>query len=343
MDQMERRQILLARQHLTAPADRLTVCGDLNGLQAQFLSCARHALATRCSQPLDGSWGEGLVKSWTIRGTMHIFREDDLPLFLHQGRDHFLRDVDRFADDPWATAERKQLFAGHILRRIGQGSATREELRSACREAGLTAEEERSVFDSWGGLLRAMSEAGMICYQVRPGKSFRRCPPFVPLAAEEARLEQARRYFTHFGPASVRDAAYYFGAPQKQVKSWLDQLPVRAEVCQGRDCFSIDDGLRDFPDVPDCILLAGFDQLMLGYDKRESVFLPREHLRGVFNLSGIVLPCVLLKGEAAARWKLSGRTCAVTPFRTLRAREKRAVEGQIRRWFPEVRQVGWEE
>lgn len=342
MDEMERRQIILSRQHLTSPAGRLTVCRDLNGLQAQFPAYARHALATRCPQPLGESWGDGLVKSWTVRGTMHLFREEDLPLFLHRGRTHFLRDVDQFTDDSRLTAERKRLLAAHILSCIDRGIAAREDLRAACRVFGMTAEEERSAFDGWGGLLRAMSEAGMICYQAGAGKAFRRCPDFTPMEAEEARLEQARRYFTHFGPATVRDAAYYFGVPQKQVKAWLEQLPVTAGACLGRDCFWIDDGRRTFPDVPDCVLLAGFDQLLLGYKKEESVFLPPEHLRRVFNLSGIVLPCVLLDGQAAARWKAAGRKCAVAPFRPLKVREKKAVEREVRRWFPETEKIVWE-
>ena len=343
MDRMERRQIILSRHHLTAPADRLTVCRDLNGLQAQFPSYARHALATRCRDRLGADWGDGLVKTWTVRGTMHILREEDLPLFLCQGRRHFLRDVDQFTDDPYASAERKRLLAAHILSCIDRGTASREDLRAACRTFGMTVEEERSVFDSWGGLLRAMSEAGMICYQAGPEKVFRRCPPFIPMEWEAAQLEQARRYFTHFGPATVRDAAYYFGVPQRQIRAWLDQLPITAEPCSGQDCFWIDDGRRDAPEVPDCVLLAGFDQLMLGYEKKESLFVAPEHLRSVFNLSGIVLPCVLLDGAAAARWKVSGGKCAVAPFRPLKAREKKAVEREIRRWFPETARIVWEE
>lgn len=343
MDIGERRQLLLARQHITEPSDRLSVCRDLNGLQAQFLSYTRHALATRSTESLGEDWGGGLVKSWTVRGTMHVFREEDLPLFLHRDRSHFLREVDRFTDDPFATLERKRLFAAHILDCIGQGSATREDLREACRGHGMTEAEERSFFDSWGGLLRAMSEAGMICYQVREEKSFRRCPDFVPMEAEAARLELARRYFTHFGPATVRDAAYYFGVSQRQVKFWLDQLPVKAENYLERDCFWIDDGRRDAPEVPDCVLLAGFDQLMLGYEKKESVFLPPEYLRGIFNLSGIVMPCVLLKGQAAGRWKVSGTKCAIAPFRSFKAREKKSAEREVRRWFPAVERIVWEE
>ena len=343
MDSRQRRQIILARQRLTAPADPEAVCRDLNGLQAQFFSYTRHGMATRCRSSLGPDWSRGLVKSWTVRGTMHLLRETDLPLFLHRDRGHFLRDVDRFADDQFADEARKRYFAQVILEGIDSGDGAREDLRLLCRRAGMTDREEEGLFNGWGGLLRAMAEAGMICYQPREEKVFRRCPPFTPMDLEAAELELALRYFAHFGPATVRDAAYYFHVSQNQVRVWLDELPVEAVSWEGRDCFFLDDGRRDFPDVPDCVFLAGFDQLMLGYEKKESVFLPQEHLRGIFNRSGIVLPCLLLDGQATGQWKVSGKACAVTPFRTLKTREKKAAEREVRRWFPAVERVTWEE
>lgn len=341
MEQQERRQMILARQHLTDPADRLTVCQDLNGLQAQFLSYTRHAMATRCTEPLGEDWGQGLAKTWTVRGTMHVIRETDLSLFIHEDRRHFLRDVDRFADDPRSSAQRKEFFAAHILACIDRGTATRDALRESCRNCGMTAEEEESLFDSWGGLLRAMSESGQICQEVREQKMYRRCPPFSPMSRDSAMLEQARRYFTHFGPAAIRDAAYYFGCPQRQVRGWLDLLPIQSVSCRGEDCFWVDDGRRDFPDIPDCILVAGFDQLMLGYEKKTSLFLAPEHLRGVFTLSGIVLPCVLLAGEAAAKWKRTGQRVELMAFRSISTTEKQVTEREILRWFPEIRGITW--
>lgn len=342
MEERERRQILLARQHVTEPSDKLTALRDLNGVQAQFPSYARHGLALRCREPLGADWGDGLVKSWTIRGTMHVFREADLPLFLHRGRTHYLREVDRFVDDEFASRERKEHFAQVILDLVDRGVTGREELRSACFARGMTEGEERSFFNSWGGLLRAMCEEGLLCYAAGADRTFRRCPAFTPMDRDAARLELLRRYFTHFGPATVKDAAYYFGCPQRDVKGMLDRLPVERVTCGGRECFFMDDGRRDFPEIPDCALLAGFDQLLLGYDKKESVFLSSEYIHGIFSLSGIVMPAVLLDGQVAGRWKVSGKRCTVTPFRTLTAKEKRAVDREVRRWFPAVGTIAYE-
>lgn len=93
----------LAVQHLLALADTQTVTKDLCGLQAQFLSHALHGLAIRTGEVN----ADGLIKSWTNRGTMHLFSVEDLPLFLNEGRSHFLRPVDTMASDSYIGAARK--------------------------------------------------------------------------------------------------------------------------------------------------------------------------------------------------------------------------------------------
>ncbi len=75
----------LTNQHLLEPVHYLDAVKDLCGMQAQFLSCACHALKIRSDDFSEGKTA-GLVKSWTNRGTMHIFAQSDLSLFLHKGR-----------------------------------------------------------------------------------------------------------------------------------------------------------------------------------------------------------------------------------------------------------------
>ena len=69
--------------------------------------------------------------------------------------------------------------------------------------------------------------------------------------------------------------------------------------------------------APDCVFLAGFDPFLLGYEKKESLILPPEHLRRVFSLAGIVFPTVLLHGRICAVWKRKGCSLTVTPFEAL--------------------------
>ena len=76
---MDRDELLLRRlngQHLLTPGEN--PAGDLCGLQAQFLRNAVHALRIRCGT----AKVDGLVKTWTLRGTVHLEPEADLPLYI---------------------------------------------------------------------------------------------------------------------------------------------------------------------------------------------------------------------------------------------------------------------
>lgn len=67
--------------------------------------------------------------------------------------------------------------------------------------------------------------------------------------------------------------------------------------------FTIFGHLKKTMHSPRCLFLAGFDQLMLGYEKKESLYLAPENLRAIFNLAGIVMPPVMLDGRVVGKWK----------------------------------------
>ena len=230
METAELKYSRLIAQHLIVPTDAHVCIRDLCGVQAQFLSNAFHALRIR-STNIDQCDTNGFIKSWTLRGTMHLFDEQDLSLMLHKGRTHALRPCDTFNADEWISAERKQFFAELIRNSVCAGINEREALKRICFESGMLQTEAQSVFNSWGGLLRALCEAGKLSHAVSEKKAFLSCPPFEPMEKEAAELELARRYFTHYAPATIRDAAYFFGCSQSEVKRWLAQLPVKEKVC----------------------------------------------------------------------------------------------------------------
>lgn len=323
----------LANQHLIAPTDYISVVHDLCGVQTQFMSNAIHALKIR-STDFSEADTSALVKNWTTRGTVHVFAKDDLPLFLHEGRSHYLRPCDTLEADECISKERKAYFAELIVDSIRSGINTREELKTLCTANGMTEREGESVFNSWGGTIRALCEKGSICHLVQEKKAFAVCPPFEPMTETEAHLELARRYFTNFGPATIKDAAYFFGTTQTEVKKWLVGLPVESAECDGKSYFYIYAGSTYPRSIPDCIFLPGFDQLMLGYRKEENPFLPPEHLRGIFNLAGIVMPAVLLRGRVAGKWKKSGRKLTVTLFESVNTADETLITAEALRLWP---------
>lgn len=328
----ELKQMRLKQQYLLSPTHSKTAVRDLCGLQAQFLSHAIHSLSIRSNQVNI----DGMVKSWTIRGTMHLFNREDLPLFLHEGRSHFLRPVDTMETDAYVTADRKDYFANLLLDAVSGGIDDRESLKQLCFAKGMMEGEGESIFNPWGGLIRALCESGKLCHKAQEKKAYRLCPDFIPMEKDAAQLEMARRYFTHYGPATVKDAAYFFGTTQAQVKRWLQELPVTATVL-GKDNthYYIGQESTDH-EIPRCIFLGGFDPLMLGYDKTESLFLPREHIRDIFTLSGIVRPAILTDGTVTGWWNYKNRKLAVTDFGGTNLVD---IEEAAYVYFPDVKQI----
>ena len=62
----------MTNQYLLSPSDKLTVARDLCGVQAQFMTNALHSLKIRCNDFDERTVPEGLVKNWSVRGTVHF-------------------------------------------------------------------------------------------------------------------------------------------------------------------------------------------------------------------------------------------------------------------------------
>ena len=345
---MEREELLLRRmngQHLLLPGDN--PAGDLCGLQAQFLRNAVHALRIRAG----AAQVDGLVKTWTLRGTVHLIPESDLPLYIRICGT--AEDVCQSGWYQW-TAQRGQAnppereveLARMTVAAIAAGIDTREALRVHLRTCGMTEAEEARVFNPWGGMIAELANIGVLAFRVdmldnlRPDetKRYRLLSPFTPVEENAARLELLRRYLTHYGPVTLRDAAYFFHWTQGEIKVLLAKLPVQSGTCEGRSCFWLGDAPQ--ADMPQVCLLAGFDPLMLGYRKEDNPFLPSEHLRGIFNLAGIVHPAILLRGRVVGRWKEKNGKVEFTAFEAIPEVDKRRIEDEAQRYYP-IKKVIW--
>ena len=323
----------LTNQHILSPADKLTVVRDLCGVQAQFMPNAMHSLQLRTNDFDLQTLADGLVKNWSVRGTVHVFAESDLPLFIrcNNGASYRKNDWSGYTfwnqRREWAlTPERQRYFAALIVEAVSTRVYTRDELKQLCRDRGMTELEEAGMFDAWGGGIRELCERGFMHYVVQEKKAYIASPAFTPMPEEAAKTEIARRYFTHMGPATIQDAMYFTGAKQAEVKNWLKQLPVEAAECNGKTYYYIPSGNTYDQDIPSCVFLAGFDQLMLGYQKKESLYLPEENLRKIFNLAGIVMPSVLLNGRVVGKWKKQKQRLAITLFESLNTCDRQSIE-----------------
>lgn len=321
MDIEELKLLRLKNQFLLERADAETVLHGLVGLQAQYGAQALHALAIRSC----GGFDPGTcVKTWTFRGTLHLHRKSDLPLVLYRGSQTAFGQM-AFLSERVEKARAEQ-FRKLILDALAERDLSRDQLKSLCSAHGLTAAEEEILFHPWGGVFRALAENGEIAYTSDGSRVLTRLMPLVPMEKDEALRELMQRYVAHYGPVTLRDAQTFFGMPQRELKALLEQS-AEESVSIGKDAyFYMPNELPEGAEVPQVLFLAGFDQLLLGYRKKDNPFLPTEHIKRVYNNTGIVFPTVLLHGRVSAVWKRAGKSLEIRPFGKITAKDKKQIE-----------------
>ncbi len=316
--------------HLMDKADAHTVVSDLMGLQAQFANYPKASLLIRASDYNSEDPFHGLVKIWSHRGTMHLVPGDELGLHLAA-----LDNGGPFREGYWGISRvDAERWADFIEDQIGQGNNTRDGLKTACSRAGIGEELLHQVFYGWGGLIREMVCRGRIVCGTGTQKEYFLPPAVAWVDRDQARRIFLRRYFEHYGPATVSDCRYFFGNWKKQDMDPLLQELLPDLVCTaigGKKYYSLHEPLTE-GEIPVCILVPGFDQLVLGYKDRDRM-IERRYLKELTNISGIVSPSILLRGRIRARWKLTGNEVQATFFDRHLKKDEAAIRRKVREVF----------
>lgn len=337
----DKRELLLralSRQYLLQKGPRREVVPALCGLQAQFANNPRYSLQLRASDFFEESWSEGLLKIWSHRNTLHLVLEEELGLYLSAKEG-----PPRPWEDSWWGIPKavKPYWSDFIREEIRKGNDQREGLKDACRRAGMEQALLERVFHGWGGLLKEMSDRGLVAYRPGTQKRFVLPDKVVFWELETARLEILTRYFRAYGPATLQDCAAFTGYGMAETRRLFQKLscPLEELACGGERYFYCRDtgdcaqsGDSETPKLPQCLLLTGFDPMIMGYRDRSRVMDPSDRDK-VITCSGIVYPTVLLHGRIRARWQRSGDKLVVTPFIPLSRRSEELISAAVRRAF----------
>ena len=135
-----------------------------------------------------------------------------------------------------------------------------------------------------------------------------------------------RAYLRGYGPATVRDFAYWTGFPQRDVRPAFGALAGEIELGEGGYALS---GSREGTSAPrGAILLAKFDPLTLGHADKSRWLADEDHGR-VFRKAAQVEAVVLLRGRAAATWRVARSSLrakvTVEAFCELKESEKASI------------------
>ncbi|HEV2070545.1 MAG TPA: winged helix DNA-binding domain-containing protein [Acidimicrobiales bacterium] len=303
----------------------------MTGVQAQDHNGALTSVALRTSsrsrQPIEDALDAGeVVKSWPMRGTLHLVVAEDLPWMLDLLAPRVVagaaaRRAQLNLDMP--DLEHARELAVEAL--VGGGQLMREELLAVWDQAGLTTAGQRGYHMLWH-----LAQTGTLCFgPLRNGQQqIVLVDEWVPrprrLERQEALGELALRYLRSHGPATVKDLMRWTHLVADDARTGL--ALARPQLA------SLDvDGVEHFmdPGTPELlesyrrdargvVLLPGFDELVLGYQDRSCVLAPELADRIVPGGNGIFKATVVSDGEIVGTWKHAGRgakrTMEATPF-----------------------------
>jgi hypothetical protein len=340
------------RQHLRrrAPSDQaLRVTSDIAGLHAQLMSSAELTLWAR----VDGLhrdavqralWTDRtLVKTWAMRGTLHLLPAAELPVFVAaQGALKSRHHVGSWLRYHGLTREQADAMLAAIPEALDGRRLTREELaREVARLTGIAGIEDR-LRGGFGDLLKPAAFRGDLCFAPGDGRSVRFTRPDQwlgpqqPVAVEVGVAAVTRRYLAAYGPAGRESLARWFGMTSPaQAGRWLRDLgDEAAEVrLDGEPAVMLAedvDAARRARPAGVVRLLPAFDHHVVAAPRDRDAVLPREHVARVFRPQGWLSPVVCVDGRIAGTWshEPSGSRLAVevAPFEPPKGAIRRAIE-----------------
>lgn len=345
------------RQHLEQRAPRaalLATVAEIGGLQAQVMSSAELALWTRVEEVEADTvsralWEERtLVKTWAMRGTLHLLPSAELPLWVAA------RGVlkERFDAPSWlryfglTRAEAIALYDA-IPRALDGQMLTRDELATAVAALTGSAHLADKLLDGFGSLLKPAASRGDLCFAPNAGQNVRFVRPDQWLSTWEPRDPDAairavvRRYLAAYGPATREEFARWFGITSPALAAKLitglgDEIaPVELD---GTSAWMLTADITEATEAAPARvvrLLPAFDQYVIAAPRDAPAVLPTTHKARVYRPQGWLSPVLLLDGQMVGTWRheRTGDRLAVriTPFAPLPPWARHAAEDEAAR------------
>jgi hypothetical protein len=306
----------------------LRVAGEICGLHAQVLSSAELSLWARVAELAPAAvqralWTEGsLVKTWAMRGTLHLLPRADLPVFFGalSTYTHFLHQ--RWFTYAGVTPEGLEAVIAALAQALPGRTLTREELAAEVTRRTGSTRYGAVLRQSWGVMLKPAAFRGHLCFARSEGQRvrFTHPGPLKPRGAAAALRELARRYLAAYGPATRQDFAAWWGESVAQAQALLDRLDtVEVEVDGTRALLLARDARPALAARASGAvrLLPAFDPYVIGAPRRGGLF-PVAHKRRIYRGAGWISATVVADGRIEGVWRQErqGRklTLTVEPF-----------------------------
>lgn len=334
---MAAQRLIGARCATPAEAVRWSTAVQGQDLPGALTSVAlRTAGGTRAAVEAALAAGE-VVRSWPMRGTLHLTAAEDLPWMLELLGPRALAGVERRRAVVGITEPELERARELVVTALAGGRRLgRQDLLAVIADGGVPTVGQRGYHVLW-----YLAQTGTLVLGPMAGneQQFVLLDEWVPsprrLERQEALGELALRFFASHGPATVPDLVRWAGVLVRDVRAGLAIAAPQLERL-------VVDGTEHWldPATPDRLaaaraeadgvhLLPGFDELVLGYADR-SCTVPAEYAdRIVPGNNGVFRPTAVHRGLVVGVWRAGrgkSRAIELQPFTELPAGVLAAVQ-----------------
>ncbi|MDR0889979.1 MAG: winged helix DNA-binding domain-containing protein [Oscillospiraceae bacterium] len=234
-------------------------------------------------------WKTALTKTWLYRGTLHGVVYEDLPLLLslHPGK----------------VGEAYTEIAEKVLLLMEDGVYSRAEMRKIF----AFEYDERVIaeaFSPWGGVFYPLAKQGRVAFRNMTSRDFDLIAAEPTQSADETLPLLLRKFFAVYGPATLSDAAWFFGLWNARKRELLARnMDEYSRLEYNGETYYFVGESAQMGEIPELTLLSGFDPLIVSYVDR-SILLPAQYKKAVILKSGICLPTIAVNGQIAGIWNI---------------------------------------
>ena len=290
----------------------------------------------------DALWKHrSVVKTWCMRGTLHLISASDLPVYVAARKTTLVVKRDWLSPET-GVQERERIV--HAIREALDGQIlTRERLADeVVKRLSMSASVRKHMLSGWGNLLQPAADQGYLCFGPSKGPkvTFVRPDQWIGKWDEpngrDAWKMLLRRFFSTYGPANHHDIGHWWGLRPDKAKMLMEYIADELEevAFEGQRRWLRREDLQRVVDTERarCVkLLPSWDCYPMFYHPRE-LFVSQNYRTRIFTKLQGNKPVLLIDGVAGGVWeqrRKRGLTeVRVRPFSHLSSAQKQLVRDE---------------
>lgn len=291
-------------------------------MQAQVMSAAELAIYARVNGVSSADirkalWKDhALVKTWAMRGTLHLLSSRDLPLYVAARSAYMGRNWLKYFTYYGITPAQYEAFIEAVPEVLGKEPMTREELATSVSEhINVPALSRLLLSSSWGSLWKPSALRGDLCFGPNYGRNVtfvnpRKILKWKHMDPYKALQEIARRYLNAYGPSTPELFARWWELGIAHARELFHSIEDELEIVsvEGWKAFALKESVDAMENIhlPYTVrLLPLFDAYTLGLSRGSELepLLHRKYHNLVYRPQGWISAVVLVNGYIRGVWE----------------------------------------